>query len=310
MVGHWDDAAPERIDRGPLQGTRHRLGPVAGCARLGLSRYVLEPGQRAMPVHVHADEEELFVVLAGAGLSWQDGKAHPVREGDFILHRAGAEAHTVVAAGDGLDVLAFSSGSDTGLTWLPRAGAFWAGPRWIPPDGPNPFAAEAAAGPLELPAPEPPAARPPTIGRLEDMPDKPFGAGGDVEALRHVVGKALGAVRSGMQETRVAPGKLSSPPHCHSGDEELFVVLGGDGVVVLGDDEHAVRRGSLVARPPGTGVPHTFRAGADGLWMLAYSDKVLGDTCFYPRSRMVGLRGLGAYFIVEPVDYWDAEGAF
>ncbi len=49
MVGHWDDAAAEVIDRGPLQGTRFRLGPVAGCARLGLSRYVVAPGERAMP---------------------------------------------------------------------------------------------------------------------------------------------------------------------------------------------------------------------------------------------------------------------
>ena len=309
MVGHWDDAPPERIDRGPLQGTRHRLGPVAGCARLGLSRYVLKAGERAMPVHVHADEEELFVVLGGEGLSWQDGRVHPVRAGDVILHRAGAEAHTIVGAGDGLDVLAFASGSDTGLTWLPRAQAFWAGPHWIPPGGPSPFEAEASAGPLELPEPEAADARPPTIGRFEDMPEKPFGQG-DVRALRHVVGKALGMVRSGMQETRVEPGKHSSPPHHHSSVEELFVVLGGDGVCVLDGEEHPVRRGSVVGRPPATRVAHTFRAGADGLWMLAYSDQARGDMCFYPRSQMVGLLGLQAYFRIEPVDYWDAEGGF
>jgi uncharacterized cupin superfamily protein len=309
MVGHWDDAAAEVIDRGPLQGTRFRLGPVAGCARLGLSRYLLKPGERAMPVHVHADEEELFVVLGGEGLSWQDGRVHPVREGDFILHRAGAEPHAIVGAGDGLDVLVFASGSDTNLTWLPRAQTFWAGPHWIPHDGASPFAAEAAAGPLELGAPEPASARPPTIRRIEDMPDKPWGQG-DVRAVRHVVGKALGTVRSGMQETRVQPGMLSSPPHHHSSVEELFVVLGGDGVCILDGDEHPVRRGSIVARPPATRVAHTFRAGDDGLWMLAYSDRDPGDMCFYPRSQMVGLLGLQAYFRIEPVDYWAAEGVF
>ena len=31
--------------------------------------------------------------------------------------------------------------------------------------------------------------------------------------------------------------------------------------------------------------------------------------CFYPRSQMVGLLGLQAYFPIEPVDYWDAEAA-
>ncbi len=308
MVGHWDDAAAEVIDRGPLQGTRFRLGPVAGCARLGLSRYVLAPGERAMPVHVHADEEELFYVLGGEGLSWQDGRVHPVRAGDVVLHRAGAEAHTIVGAGDGLDVLAFGSGSATGLTWLPRAGTFWAGPHWIPHDGPSPFDAEGTAGALELPAPEPLSARPPTIARLDDLPEKPWGQG-DVRAVRRVVGEALASVDSGMQEARVAPGMLSSPPHCHSGDEELFVVLGGDGAALLGDDERPVRRGSLVARPAATRVPHCFRAGDEGLWMLCYSNHVLGDMCFYPRSQMVGLRGLGAYFRIEEIDYWDAEGA-
>ena len=309
MVGHWDAATAEVIDRGPLQGTRQRLGPVAGCARLSLSRYRLGPGERAMPVHVHADEEELFVVLGGEGLSWQDGRVHAVREGDFILHRAGAEPHTIVGAGAGLDVLAFASGSDTNLTWLPRAGTFWAGPHWIPHDGPSPFEAEAAAGPLELAAPEPASARPPTIRRIEDMPAKPWGEG-DVRAVRHVVGGALGTVRSGMQETRVQPGRLSSPPHHHSSVEELFVVLGGDGVCILDGDEHPVRRGSIVARPPATRVAHTFRAGDDGLWMLAYSDRALGDMCFYPRSQMVGLLGIQAYFRLEPVGYWEAEGVF
>ena len=40
-----------------------------------------------MPVHVHADEEELFYVLDGEGVSWQDGRAYAVRAGDCILHR-------------------------------------------------------------------------------------------------------------------------------------------------------------------------------------------------------------------------------
>ena len=52
---HWDDVDELVIDRGPLQGRRRRLGAAAGATRIGLSRYELGPGQRAMPVHVHAD---------------------------------------------------------------------------------------------------------------------------------------------------------------------------------------------------------------------------------------------------------------
>src|SRR5215207_1855063 len=85
LVTHADEVAPQVIDRGELRGTRRRLGAAAGAVRTGLSRYGLAAGERAMPVHVHADEEELFVVLAGSGLSWQDGATYAVGAGDVVV---------------------------------------------------------------------------------------------------------------------------------------------------------------------------------------------------------------------------------
>jgi uncharacterized cupin superfamily protein len=105
----------------------------------------------------------------------------------------------------------------------------------------------------------------------------------------------------------VEPGALSYPPHCHSAEEELFVVLDGSGTLLLGNEEHPVRAGSVVARPPGTGVAHAFRAGDQPLTLLAYSDRDPNDMCFYPRSGKVSLRGLKAIFRVERLDYWDGE---
>ena len=301
---HWDEVEPIAIGDGDLRGTRWRLGAAAGAARTGLSRYRLGPGERAMPVHVHGDEEELFYVLAGEGLSWQDGRTYAVSAGDCILHLPGAEAHTIAGAGDGLDVLAYGSGSDTGVTWLPRAGAMWLDPRWLPFDGPDPFAAEVAAGPLELPAPEP--GRPPTIVALaEGEPTEKRRA--DVAHVRRDLGDALGSVRIGVGHLVVEPGKLANPPHCHSAEEEIFVVLDGGGALLLGDDEHPVRPGSIVARPPGTGVPHTFRAGGDGMTLLAFGAREPNDIAYYPRSGKVSLRGIKAMFRVERVGYWDGE---
>jgi uncharacterized cupin superfamily protein len=304
MVCHRDEVAPIAIEGTHLRGTRWRLGRAAGTERTGLSRYRLGAGQRAMPVHVHADEEELFYVLDGEGLSWQDGRTHAVRAGDCILHRAGAETHTIVGAGDGLDVLAFSSGSATGLTWLPRAGAWWNGPHWLPHDGPSPFAAEDAAGPLDLPEPE--AQRPATILALGDVAVTDRRRGDVRHALRNV-GIAIGSRHSGLRHLVVEPGSLSYPPHCHSTEEELFVVLEGSGTLLLGDEEHAVRAGSVVARPAGTGVAHAFRAGDEPLTLLAYGTREPGDITFYPRSGKLSVRGVGAIFHVQRVDYWDGE---
>jgi uncharacterized cupin superfamily protein len=309
MLVHWDDVEPVAIDNGDLRGTRWRLGAAAGAARVGLSRYRLGPGERAMPVHVHGDEEELVYVLDGDGLSWQDGRTYAVRAGDCILHRPRAEAHTIAGAGDGVDVLVFGSGSDTGVTWLPRAGAMWLDPRWLPFDGPDPFAAEAAAGPLELPEPEPD--RPPNIVALADA-ELTQSRHGDCASVRRDHGDALGSVAIGVGHLTVEPGKLTYPPHCHSADEELFVVLEGDGTLLLTADheedrELPVRPGSVVARPPGTGVSHAFRAGAGGLALLAFGTREPNDIAFYARSGKVSLRGIRARFRVEQLDYWDGE---
>lgn len=303
MLVHSDDVESTRIDRGPLQGSRQRLGAAAGAVRAGLSRYRLRSGERAMPVHVHADEEELFYVLDGAGLSWQDGRTYRVAAGDCVVHRANREAHTILAGDEGLDVLAFSTGSGTHLTWLPRAGAWWMGPRWLPSDGPNPFELEAAAGDLDLPEPE--TSRPATIVSLRDMVTERM-CHGSVDSVWRYPEEVDGVV-SGMSHIEVAPHARSAPFHCHGAEEELFVVLGGAGTLRLGDERHAVRPGHVVARPPGTGIAHQFIADESGLTVLAWGARDPNDIVWYPDSRKVRLRGVRVGFRVEPVDYWDGE---
>ena len=304
MVTHFDDVEPRAIEGAQLRGTRWRLGAAAGARETGVSRYRLAPGERAMPVHVHADEEEIFFVLAGEGVSWHDGRTYAVRAGDCILHRAGEEPHTILGAGEGLDVLAFSSGSPTGLTWLPRARAWWNGPHWLPHDGPNPFAAEEAAGPLSVP--EPQAERPATIAAVEAVACDERRRGEFAHARRNL-GQAMGSMRSGMRHLVIPPGAMNYPPHCHAAEEEIFVVLDGAGALLLGDEEIAVRAGSVVARPAGTGVAHAFRAGEAPMTLLAYGTRDPRDIAYYPRSGKLWVRGIGAIFRVEQVDYWDGE---
>jgi uncharacterized cupin superfamily protein len=253
---------------------------------------------------VHIDEEEIFYVLAGRGLVWQGDALHEVRASDVIVHLADQEPHTLLAAADAdspLDVLAYASGSATQLTFLPRAGVAWVGSRWLPQHAPHPFEAEPPAG--ELP---PVAARPSTIAALWDT-EPSLQDRGPVHRTRRDLGRAAGSRLSGLQHVRVAPGRRSSTRHCHSHDDELFVVLEGHATLLLGDEHHAVRRGSIVARPPGTGVAHSFVAGDDGLVLLAYGTREPSDACWYPDSHKISSRGLGVTFRVEPLDYWDGE---
>jgi uncharacterized cupin superfamily protein len=112
-------------------------------------------------------------------------------------------------------------------------------------------------------------------------------------------------VSTGLQHVDVVPGKLSVPLHCHSLEEELFVVLDGEGVLLLGDEETPVRAGHIVSRLPDTGVSQSFRGGDRGLTYLAYGPREPGDVCFYPTSNKIAVAG--AVFRVEPHDYWDGE---
>jgi uncharacterized cupin superfamily protein len=282
------------VVEGDIAFDRRRIGPVAGTQRIGVSWYEVPARRRQMPVHVHGEEEEIFYVLAGSGFAWQQGEACEIGPGDAIVHRPNGRPHTLLAGDEGLTVLAFDSGSESGLTFLPRAGVMWAGPRWVPLDAPHPFQAEGLAGPLERPVVDPGQPRPANVVGL-----------GDIETERpsrlRALGRAAGAVKAGLNHVTLPAGAAGPPPHVHSLEEELFYVLAGSGTVTLGADEHPLTAGDIVVRPPATGVAHSLRAAADGLTYLVYGTREAGDAVYYPTRGQVRLRGLGVT-IAAPQD--------
>jgi uncharacterized cupin superfamily protein len=280
------EEVPERsVSTGELAFARRRLGRHAGCVRIGCSLYTAPAGARQMPVHVHGDEEEIFFVLGGGGLSWHRGEACRVEPGDTIVHRPNSGAHSFIAGPVGLALLAFGSGSDTNITWLPRAQVMWCGPHWVPVDSPHPFEAEGAAGELERPEP---GARPENVIALHDAPLGPFPSA-EVRSPGH----QAGAVQAGLNHVTLAAGGTGAPPHCHALEEELFVVLVGSGTLTLDGEEHPLAAGDVVARPPSTGISHSLRAGDEGMTYLVYGTRVPGDSVYYPTQGKVRLRGLG-----------------
>ncbi|MGI8715717.1 MAG: cupin domain-containing protein [Solirubrobacteraceae bacterium] len=273
------------VAEGDIVFARRRLGEAAGAQRIGASLYVVAPGARQMPVHVHGDEEEIFYVLGGCGLGYERGDAYEVAAGDTIVHRPGGRPHTFLAGDEGLELLAFGNGANANLTFLPRAKVMWCGPRWVPLDAPHPFRAEGLAGPLQAPAP---GERPANVVALDSLDTAPL-PGAQVRAL----GRAAGAVKAGCNHVTLEPGQGGAPPHCHALEEELFYVLDGAGSLLLGDHEHALRAGDVVARPPSTGVAHSLAAGDQGMTYLVYGTREPGDSVYYPQAGQVRLRGLG-----------------
>jgi uncharacterized cupin superfamily protein len=308
-ITHFDEAEREQADLGHLRSTWTGLGDAAGSVTVGVNRIQVADGGWSTPAHQHGHEEEIFYVLGGRGVVWQDGSTAGIAAGDCLVFLPGEGAHTAHGV-DGLDLLAFGTRFDDENVAFPRQGQSRVGSRIVetaPGSSggyPAQWVREAELGPPEVPSElgerlstvvNVDAVEPSTIERSR------------VARTRRDLGRAAGSVLAGLQHFDVAPGKESNPLHCHSMEEELFAVLGGDGFLLLGEDEIPVRAGHVVACPAGTGVAHAFRAGEGGLTFLAYGTREPGDICYYPRSNKVAFRGLGVIGRLDQLDYWDGE---
>jgi uncharacterized cupin superfamily protein len=61
----------------------------------------LQPGKQSSPLHRHHLQEELFLILKGAGTLRHGTQEAPVKAGDFILYLAGdPDPHTFINTGD------------------------------------------------------------------------------------------------------------------------------------------------------------------------------------------------------------------
>ena len=310
-LAHWDDVEGHRRAKGEMDATWQRLGDAAGTKGVGLNRVRVAPGKLPTPPHSHGASEEVFYVLAGSGLAWQDEHVHDVRPGDCVIHRANELEHTFVAGTDGLDYLVFGTRHQTDFGWLPRSSAVRLGWPWVEGRVDDPWDREAEAPPLAYGEP---AERPPNILNVDEV---------ELERWADRVTTAPLATRersdlAGFGWERLSPDKSGSVPHCHSEEEEIFVILEGEGTLELWPsplleargakrEEIPIRAGHVIARPPATRVSHWFRAGSHGLTMLVYGTRKPNDMCWYPRSNKIAWRGLGVIGRIEVLDYFDGE---
>ena len=85
------------------QGDRYEarlasLAPLIGARKLGARLCVLPPGKAAWPFHAHLVNEEMVVVLSGAGCLRLGAERHPIKAGDVISLVAGNadSAHQII----------------------------------------------------------------------------------------------------------------------------------------------------------------------------------------------------------------------
>jgi uncharacterized cupin superfamily protein len=296
-LAHWDDVERHRRAKGEMDAEWQFLGQAAGTVGVGINRVRVAPGRLPTPPHSHGASEELYYVLAGSGLAWQDDQVHEVRARDCVVHRPDEHEHTFVAGDDGLEYLVFGTRHPTEIGWLPRSRAIRIGWPWAEGRDDDPWEVEATGPPLAVGEPAP---RPDNIVNVDEVELDRWEHG----AVTAQLASHERSLLAGLHWEQLPPGGEGAPPHCHSEEEEIFVILEGAATLHLEPspgrrargavgEQHELRPGHVVARPPGSGVSHWFTAGPEGTTMLIYGTRKPNDMCFYPRDNKVSFRGLG-----------------
>jgi uncharacterized cupin superfamily protein len=280
-VVHWNDVEPYRLQHGHIDAWWQLLSRKAGSLGIAVNRIRVEPNRWSTPVHFHSVEEEIFYVLEGSGLSWQNGSVYEVGPGDCIVNRPRREAHSLRAGDDGLVFLVFANRVRGDSSHLPRAGASNVGDAWTDATWGIEAGYEREA---ELGEPE--------VGEVEERRSNIVNTSDlepDAEGDR-VVGLKAGATLTGLHHRTLQPGKASVPAHCHSAEEEFFVQLEGSAVLEL--------------------ISHHIVGGDEGGAILVYGTKNPNDIAYYPHSNKINFRGVGLIARLDALEYADGETEF
>ena len=128
---------------------------------------------------------------------------------------------------------------------------------------------------------------------------------------------AIGARKLGYNLTELPPGKAQCPFHSHRAEEEMFLILDGEGELRFGNQRYRIRKHDVIACPTGgADVAHQIiNTGKTMMRYLSLSSVEQVEVCEYPDSSKIGvfagaagapgLRGL--HRTSSAVDYYDGE---
>lgn len=134
---------------------------------------------------------------------------------------------------------------------------------------------------------------------------------------RALFSAGIGARKLGYNLTVLPPGKAQCPFHSHRAEEEMFLILEGEGELRFGDQRYPIRKHDVIACPTGGAeVAHQIiNTGSTPMRYLALSNLAEIDVCEYPDSGKINVGvdapnqpSLHKIFRAETtVDYYDRE---
>ncbi|MCU0897856.1 MAG: cupin domain-containing protein [Burkholderiales bacterium] len=158
---------------------------------------------------------------------------------------------------------------------------------------------------------------PKPIVNLDDVQFDDVEENGCYTSRRALFSAGIGARKLGYNLTVLPPGKAQCPFHAHRAEEEMFLILEGEGELRFGDERYRIRRHDVIACPTGgPEVAHQIiNTGSSDMRYLALSSLADVEVCEYPDSGKVGISAgepdtprLRKLFRAETdVDYYDRE---
>lgn len=155
------------------------------------------------------------------------------------------------------------------------------------------------------------------VMNLDEVEFDDIEANGRFTSSRGPIGSRIGARQLGYNLTMLPPGKVQCPFHSHHAEEEMFLILDGEGELRFGAERYPLRRHDVIACPPGgPEVAHQIiNTGTVDMRYLALSTLTEVEVCEYPDSRKLlvvtgkpGEPGLRKMVRAEvTVDYYDRE---
>ena len=123
--------------------------------------------------------------------------------------------------------------------------------------------------------------------------------------------KGTAAQQMGASFDIVAPGQQSCPYHYHYAEEEMFIVIQGQGSLRVAGELVPIQAGDVISIPAGPEYPHHIINTSDApLHYLSISTQKEPEICVYPDSGKVGAFAPGLRLLQRKeagLDYWDGE---
>jgi uncharacterized cupin superfamily protein len=133
----------------------------------------------------------------------------------------------------------------------------------------------------------------PKIVNLSELPWTPWSTSERIGAEVKDPARKLGSVHCGLRVYRLAPGMQATRLHRHLLQEEMYLILAGEGTLRHGEREVAVKAGDFILYPAGDPAAHTFvNTGVVPIEYIATGDRVAHEVCEYPEDGTVYVEAL------------------